>query len=442
MLLLVCSHLAGQTVLSDSTPGTRKEKKRTGWTWAALPVIAYDADMGLQVGALGQVFDYGDGSTWPEYRHTIYGECSYFTQGSAVFQIFYDSRYLIPGGIRVTADVDYVPDRNLDFYGFNGYESRYNSGYATKDSPEYISRMYYRMERKTFRAFTDFQGPVFGKTLRWLAGINVISMQTATVDIAQLNKGKDEGDKLPDTALLYDRYVQYGLINGDEKDGGTTVLLKAGFIIDTRDHEASPNRGMWTDLFLAAGRSFYGGTHSTYSRLIATHRQYVTVVPGILVAAGQLGFQGTISGTTPFFMASNLYTSNIKTTKTDGLGGAKTLRGILRSRVVGDGVALGNVELRLKFLKRVFLKQSIYLGITAFCEGGMVVIPRDIDQGLVPEPDREIYFTGKSESIHGTAGLGLRVGLNENFIISVDYGRSMNPNDGTSGLYVGIGNIF
>jgi hypothetical protein len=34
------------------------------------------------------------------------------------------------------------------------------------------------------------------------------------------------------------------------------------------------------------------------------------------------------------------------TTKTDGLGGAKNLRGILRNRVVGDGVAWGNVEFR------------------------------------------------------------------------------------------------
>jgi hypothetical protein len=442
LLLLLCSQAMGQNALPDSTDKANKVKKRTGWTWAALPVVAYDADMGLQFGALGQVFDYGDGSSWPDYRHTIYGECSWFSRGSAVFQLYYDSKYLIPGGIRLTVDVDYVPDNALDFYGFNGYESNFDPGYATEGSSGYISRMYYRMERKTFRSFTDFQGPILGKKLRWMAGINVISMKTATVDIARLNKGKDEADKLPDTALLYDRYVQYGLIALDEKDGGTTILLKAGFIIDTRDHEASPNRGVWTDIFLATGRSFYGSTYSSYTRLVAMHRQYITVVPGTLVAAGQLGFQGTIAGKTPFFMASNLFISNNKTTKSDGLGGAKTLRGIVRSRVVGDGVAWGNLELRLKFLRRMILKQSVYFGLTGFCEGGLVVIPRKIDQDLVPEPDRTIYFSGKSETLHGTVGLGLRIGLNENFIISVDYGKSMNPQDGTSGLYVGIGNIF
>ena len=50
----------------DSSSMPVKEKKKTGWTWAGLPVVAYDADMGLQLGALGQVFYYGDGSTYPE----------------------------------------------------------------------------------------------------------------------------------------------------------------------------------------------------------------------------------------------------------------------------------------------------------------------------------------------------------------------------------------
>ncbi|MCK7525243.1 MAG: hypothetical protein MZV64_50375 [Ignavibacteriales bacterium] len=43
---------------------------------------------------------------------------------------------------------------------------------------------------------------------------------------------------------------------------------------------------------------------------------------------------------------------------------------------------------------------------------------------------------------HFGAGLGLRAALNENFIISVDYGFSLDHRDGTSGLYIGIGNIF
>ncbi|HPT10898.1 MAG TPA: hypothetical protein PL087_10860, partial [Bacteroidales bacterium] len=91
---------------ADSAMEPFKEKKKPGWTWAALPIVAYDADQGWQFGALGQVFYYGDGATWPEYRHTLYAEVSWYTRGSATYQLFYDSKYLIPGKIRITADVD------------------------------------------------------------------------------------------------------------------------------------------------------------------------------------------------------------------------------------------------------------------------------------------------------------------------------------------------
>jgi hypothetical protein len=127
---------------ADSSGFQVKEKKKTGWTWAGLPVVAYDADMGLQLGALGQVFYYGDGSTYPEYKHTIYAECSWFTKGSSVYQLFYDSKYLIPGGIRVTADLDYLPERALDFYGFNGYEANYQPSVTEEGTDDYISRVF------------------------------------------------------------------------------------------------------------------------------------------------------------------------------------------------------------------------------------------------------------------------------------------------------------
>jgi hypothetical protein len=37
----------------------------------------------------------------------------------------------------------------------------------------------------------------------------------------------------------------------------------------------------------------------------------------------------------------------------DGLGGAKTLRGILRNRVTGDDIFYGNAELRWKFFRTI-----------------------------------------------------------------------------------------
>ena len=137
-----------------------------------------------------------------------------------------------------------------------------------------------------------------------------------------------------------------------------------------------------------------------------------------------------------------MYSSWSLSTKPDGLGGARTLRGILRNRVVGEGIAFGNVELRWKFLQGKLFKQNIYLGLLGFLDGGMAVQEIKVYRDLVPEDQQSFYFNKTHDSMHWSAGIGLRAALNENFIISVDYGFAFDKQDGNSGLYIGIGNIF
>ena len=43
----------------------RKIKK--GWTFGALPSVAFDADLGFQGGALANIYYYGDGSQYPDF---------------------------------------------------------------------------------------------------------------------------------------------------------------------------------------------------------------------------------------------------------------------------------------------------------------------------------------------------------------------------------------
>ncbi len=427
---------------ADSASLPTREKKRKGWTWAALPVVAYDADQGLQLGALGQVFNYGDGSTYPEYKHTIYAEASWFTKGSAVYQLFYDSKYLIPGRIRVTADVDYLTERALDFYGFNGAEANYINSITQQGAADYISRVFYKQERKMLRALVDFQGPLAGQKLRWLAGINVIDIRTATVDINRINKGKSDENKLPDTALLYDDYVGYQLIKPDEVNGGTTVYLKVGLVYDTRNSEAAPDKGFWSEAMLLMAPTFLGNNPYAFVKLVLTQRQYIPLVKKKLVAAYQLSYQGTIGGTTPYYIMPYIYSSYSLTTKPDGLGGARTIRGMMRNRVVGDGVVFGNVELRWKFLRSTILKQNIYLGLTGFLDGGMVVQDHPVNINSVPVEKQSFYFNKSADRLHLCTGMGLRIAINENFIIALDYGFALSKQDGNSGLYIGIGNIF
>lgn len=441
-LILVFIAFSSITAAQNDTIGKseKKDKIKKGWTFGALPVVAYDADMGFQYGALAQFFDYGDGTIYPEYRQTFYVEVSRFTKGSGVNQLFYDSKYLIPGHIRITADLDYLTERALDFYGFNGYEANYQQQVTDESSDDYISRVYYKHERFMLRAMADFQGRIIGEKLRWLAGINYFNIKTATVDIERMNKGKKEDKQLPDTTLLYDEYVKYGLISEDEKDGGSHAILKVGLIYDTRDNEAAPNKGIWSEVLVMACPAFMSSSPKGFTQLAIAHRQFFTLFPKFVLAY-RLSYQGTIAGTAPFYIQPYLFTSYALTTKPDGLGGSRTIRGVMRNRVVGDGAVNANLELRYKLWKTYLFKQNFYLGLVGFFDAGMVVQDRPVDQDLITE-NPSFFFDSQDDRPHYGTGLGLRAALNENFIIAVDYGFALDKRDGTSGLYIGISNIF
>ena len=50
----------------------RNQIIKTGWNIGPLPAIAYDADKGFQFGAILQLYNYGDGSSYPNYKSKWY----------------------------------------------------------------------------------------------------------------------------------------------------------------------------------------------------------------------------------------------------------------------------------------------------------------------------------------------------------------------------------
>jgi hypothetical protein len=427
----------------------KKEVTKTGWTFGALPAVSYNSDLGFQYGALVNLYYFGDGKTYPKYMHSLYGEVSRYTKGSGINRFFYDSEYLIPG-IRVTADISYLTEKALDFYGFNGYEAVYNPAWEDDADPLYKSRMFYRHDRSMFRTMVDFQGSISGRQLRWVAGFGILNNTVGSVDIDRLNKGKEDDDKLPSIAEvpgLYERYVEWGFISEDEKDGGWTNNLKLGFVYDTRDFEPHPMKGMWSEVVLFAAPKFLGNGDFGYAKLSATHRQYFTLIKDKLSFAYRLNYQGTVSGTVPFYMQTYMINSFSNSSNTDGLGGSKTLRGVLRNRVVGDAFGFANAELRWKFFSTILLNQDIYLALNPFVDAGKVLKKIDLPSQpphsslLVPSiiPG---YLEGEEEKLHVTAGAGLKIVMNRNFIVSVDYGTTLDERDGGGGLYIGLNFLF
>ena len=52
------------------------------------------------------------------------------------------------------------------------------------------------------------------------------------------------------------------------------------------------------------------------------------------------------------------------------------------------------------------------------------------------------YFAYDAEQMHFSFGAGLRLAMNQNFILAVDYGVSADERDGDSGIYIGLNYLF
>lgn len=417
----------------------QSEKTITGWSFGGVPAIAYNSDTGFTYGIIVNTYNYGDGSTYPEYLYSIYTEWSRTTKGSGINKLFFDSKYLLPAGIRLTGELSYLTEQALPFYGFNGYGSEYDPAFEISDDEHddydaalYRTRVFYRHERNITKITADFQKQVLGDNLRGVVGFGFLNFKIGTVDIDKLNEGKDEADKLPDTASLYDEFVTKGWIPDDQKEGGLNNYLKFGLVYDTRDNEPNPMSGIWTEALLTQAAGFMGSDFS-YTTLTMTHRQYFTLIPKNLSLTYRLGYQGVVAGDAPFF-ALPFYQSSYKVE--EGLGGSKSLRGIMKNRVVGNAVGFGNLELRWKFLRTVVFNQNLYLALNAFVDGGTVLTPYS---NAAYDPDT---IGGPEEKLHLSYGGGFRIALNENFIIAVDYGLAADKQDGSSGLYIGLGYLY
>jgi len=420
----------------------KDELVKKNWNFGALPAVTFDTDLGFQYGALVDIYNYGDGTRYPKYNHKLYFEVSRFTKGSGINRIYYDSDQLLKG-LQTTFDLSYLSDMAYDFYGFNGYEAVYMVDWADDTSDDYKSRMFYKYDRKLFRFKGDIQGKITGDNFRWITGWNFQNFKVGSVNIDKLNKGKDDADKLPSTADvpgLYENYKQWGIISGDEVDGGFVPTFKGGIVLDTRDNQPNPMHGVWTEAVVEVSPKILGA-ESSFSKLSLTHREYFTLIPDKLSLVYRLAYQTTIGGKVPFYYQSQVITSMMTGATSEGLGGGSTIRGILRNRVVGDGVFYGNVEARWKVVRFNFIKNNFYIGLNGFTDFGRVTkkIPINTNSTMGLPGD---YLKNDAEKMHYSYGAGLIIAMNENFVIAMDYGMAARKQDGKSGFYMGLNYLF
>lgn len=418
-----------------------KEVTKEGWNFGALPTITFDTDLGFQYGALVNLFNYGDGSRYPKYNHSLYFEVSRYTKGSGINRFYYDSDELIKG-LRTSVDLSYLSDQAYDFFGFNGYDAVVNYDWIDDTDPNnYLTRMFYKYDRKMFRFKVDLQGKITGENLKWIGGFNLMNFKTGLVDIDKLNKGNKD-NPLPTHEQqpgLFEKYQDWGIINPEEANGGFVPTLKAGLVYDSRDNRPNPMKGIWTEAVIEGAPEFLGA-ESSFTKFSVTHRQYFTIIKDDLSFVYRLNYQTSLGGHTPFYYQTQVLVSELKGASAEGLGGGTSLRGVKRNRVMGDGYFLGNIEARWKVVRFRMINNNFYLGLNGFMDFGRVTKKIELNSNLSVLPSD--YFNVGEEELHISYGAGLRIAMNQNFVIKCDYGMAADERDGKSGIYIGLNYIF
>lgn len=466
---IVSETVKSDTVVLDTTATKKKglfgkkEKKdivKKGISFGPLPVIAFDQDRGLQYGALLNLYDFGNGSTYPQPRQQWYIEASAYTKGGQKYVVTYDTRHLIPY-VRMSLAANVMIEKALDFYGFNGYQSFYdfdsvtalknelkddNYTRTTPANPEHMTA-FYRVDRlvPTFKA--DFSGSIWDKKLFWEAGYHFSWFRMQSIDQARVNKGKDSVYMFSGQTL-FEKYQDWGVIPEDEAGGGFSSALRVGLVYDTRDFEAAPSRGIWADAHAIIAPKFLGTTHPYY-RYSATFRHYVPIVKDQLTFAYRVVYQGTMGKSAPYYVLPYITNVGLNFDR-EGFGGYRTTRGLLFGRLQGLDILAWNSEFRWKFVKFPLWNQNVALGLSAFFDGGMVTRPYDMSYNPAPGTDtpalRKSYddymALGTKETPHMAAGGGLRIIINHNFIVAVEYGMPFNHQDGGGSLYINTGYLF
>ena len=470
ILALLCASLMAvsafaqqgdDNVVAEKTP--TKEIIKTGLNYGPLPAVAFDADKGFQMGALLNIYNFGDGGTYPNPYSQWYFEASFFTKGSQLFVISYDNKTLIPG-VRWSSNFTLTNDKAMDFYGFNGYMSYYDhakvaDGKDKTNQDAYIYTPKYRMNRVAVLFKTDFTGNIWNNKLFWEAGYHLSYFKHGydggALNLDKINKGKEEYKQFPaDEKPIFDLYREWGIISEEEAWGGLNSALRLGLLYDTRDKEGAPSRGIWAEAHTTIAPKILG-TSIPYYRYSATFRHYLPVIDNdILTFAYRLNYEGTFGDDAPYYVLPYITVMGQNYDR-DGMGGYRTIRGLMRNRVQGLDVASYNVELRWRFVNFALFNQNIAFGLSAFSDGTMVT--RNFDMTFRGEEqyraDYDAYIAQglDSDRPHITVGAGLRFIMNQNFIVAFEYGLPISKfssndlikgQDGDGAFYINTGYLF
>ncbi len=460
----------GQQTSDDVKSKAKKEKIynekgeliKQGWNIGPLPVVGYNSDLGFQYGACVDIFNYGDGSRYPKFDYKMNLEVSAYTKGSLNLRFYGDFYNLLPNS-RLFVDAGYFTDKRFEFYGFNGYASPYyNDIYVlsqqstvngqqslVENFDQDFKSVFYRMKRNQFRFNSSFRQKFgFGEHFFYGVGLSYFNYNMGRIEI------QNEEYRYDEQMTLYELYRESGLIRANEADGGNVTQLKLAFIYDSKNHDSDPTKGMYFEATFTGAPDIIDGDGYSHLTFNAVWQHYVPIVKENLTFAYRVVTQNVVAGEIPYYAAFNSNMLFYKKMSTDAVGGNNSVRGINRNGVIGAGYAWLNAELRWKILGFQFINQNWNIALNPFFDAGMVTQPYRLaeqetawnkiqEDYELSQDAKNLIYSGEKEGIHTSAGCGLKIIMNKNFIISAEAAKALDAKDGKGlRMYIGFNYLF
>lgn len=418
--------LLSQNINPDSL---QKSSKRTKLGF--IPVLAFDEDIGVKYGAIVNIFDHGKPNIYPNYKQYAYIKLSNSTKGNTQAILLYESESLIPK-TKLIAEISYIKDRLYDFFGFNGTESNFTKAITEETNTNFINRYYYKYDRDFLRMRLDIYSKIRSSKLKCFYGYSFLNYSIG--EVKDQSKTNEVICSNSDSCNLYSNYLKWGFISNDESKGGMHHLVNLGLTFDSRNEKTYCTSGTWIDAYFIG--AYHANSKSGFLRFNTSIRQYVSIKNKKLTFLYRLNYQSKIAGNTPFYMLSTFYDSRVNQ---DGLGGAFNLRGIYRNRIIAEGYALGNFELRQKLLSRQIFKTDIDVCAAAFYDATTITKKYEFDKNFAPTYAVNTLSAINGKNLYSTFGSGLIILYNKNNIISLYYGWPLMPQTGKNrgSLYIG-----
>jgi hypothetical protein len=318
-----------------------------------LPVVAGDTDVGVKLGAFGQVARFQRDLNPYAWRAQLLGAAS-VRQGPSGTELPYREGMLaldwpLAGSLRLLGQMSYQQTTNYGYYGLGNasHAERLWAG-LSRGTDEYVrARHFYQFDGATSQVRL---GALERLAPRW----NRFSGATLSHDVIR---------PYPGSLLAREKAAGGQRLYGAETQ--TRLLLALGVAYDSRNHETVTTAGHFHEFSLRASPGAFGV--DPYLGVNLTLRGYVAIL-GERFSLGARLVGDALSRRAPLFELGRyggLYAAQ-------GPGGSRGIRGVPQGRLLGRSKLVGNLEARSLFLPFFLAKERFTLGAAAFFDAGRV----------------------------------------------------------------------